>query len=54
MPITDVIKKQLAQKVRLHYKVCRDCGARNPEASDRCRKCHGHNLRAKKRELGAK
>ena len=54
MPITDVVKKQLAQKVRLHYKVCRDCGARNPEASNRCRKCHGHNLRQKKRELGAK
>lgn len=54
MPITDVVKKQLAQKVRLHYKVCRDCGAKNPEASNRCRKCHGHNLRAKKRELGAK
>ena len=54
MPITDVVKKQLAQRVRLHYKVCRDCGARNPEASDRCRKCHGHNLRQKKRELGAK
>ncbi len=54
MPITDVVKKQLAQKVRLHYKVCRDCGARNPEASNRCRKCHGHNLRTKKRQLGAK
>ncbi|HUO42387.1 MAG TPA: 50S ribosomal protein L40e [Methylomirabilota bacterium] len=54
MPITDVAKKQLAQRVRLHYKVCRDCGARTPGASDRCRKCHGHNLRWKKRELGAK
>jgi large subunit ribosomal protein L40e len=54
MPITDVAKKQLAQKVRLHYKVCRTCGARNPGASDRCRKCHSHNLRWKKRELGAK
>jgi large subunit ribosomal protein L40e len=54
MPITDVAKKQLAQRVRLHYKVCRECGARNPGASDRCRKCHGHNLRWKKRELGAK
>jgi large subunit ribosomal protein L40e len=54
MPITDVVKKQLAQKVRLHYKVCRDCGARNPGPSNRCRKCHGHNLRWKKRELGAK
>ncbi len=54
MPITDVAKKQLAQKVRLHYKVCRDCGARNPGASDHCRKCHSNNLRWKKRELGAK
>lgn len=54
MPITDVVKKQLAQKVRLHYKVCRDCGARNPGASNRCRKCHSNNLRWKKRELGAK
>ena len=54
MPITDVVKKQLAQKIRLHYKICRDCGARNPGASDQCRKCHGHNLRWKKRELGAK
>ena len=54
MPITDVVKKQLAQKVRLHYKVCHNCGARNPGPSNRCRKCHGHNLRWKKRELGAK
>jgi len=54
MPITDVAKKQLAQKHRLHYKVCRNCGARNPGPSIRCRKCRGYNLRWKKRELGAK
>jgi len=54
MPITDVVKKQLAQKHRLHYKVCRNCGARNPGPAMRCRKCRGYNLRWKKRELGAK
>jgi len=54
LPITDVFKKQLAQKHRLHYKVCRDCGARNAKAASLCRKCRGHNLRWKKRELGAK
>lgn len=54
MPITDVFKKQLAQEHRLHYKVCRDCGARNAKGATGCRKCRGHNLRWKKRELGAK
>ncbi len=54
MPITDVFKKQLAQKHRLHYKVCRDCGARNAKAASLCRKCRSYNLRWKKRELGAK
>jgi len=54
MPITDVYKKQLAQKHRLFYKVCRKCGATNSMNSDRCRKCRGSNLRWKKRALGAK
>jgi large subunit ribosomal protein L40e len=54
LPITDVYKKQLAQAHRLHYKVCRNCGARNAKAATYCRKCRGHNLRWKKRELGAK
>jgi large subunit ribosomal protein L40e len=54
MPIADVAKKQLAQRYRLHYKVCRNCGARNPASGDRCRKCRSPNLRWKKRELGAK
>jgi large subunit ribosomal protein L40e len=54
LPITDVFKKQLAQKHKLHYKVCRSCGARNALAASMCRKCRGHNLRLKKRELGAK
>ena len=54
VPITDVFKKQLAQKHKLFYKVCRNCGARNPSSAYRCRKCRGDNLRWKKRELGAK
>jgi len=54
VPITDVFKKQLAQKHKLFYKVCRSCGARNPSSAYRCRKCRGDNLRWKKRELGAK
>lgn len=54
MPITDVAKKQLAQRHRLFYKICRKCGARNAIAADRCRKCRGGDLRLKNRELGAK
>ncbi|MEM3506622.1 MAG: 50S ribosomal protein L40e [Candidatus Bathyarchaeia archaeon] len=54
MPITDFYKKQLAQKHRLFYKICRKCGVRNDPSATRCRKCHGHDLRWKKRELGAK
>ena len=54
MPITDIAKKQLAQKHRLFYKICRDCGVKNSAAAYRCRKCLGGHLRWKKRELGAK
>ncbi|MEM2123398.1 MAG: 50S ribosomal protein L40e [Candidatus Bathyarchaeia archaeon] len=54
MPISDVVKKQLAQRHRLYYKVCRNCGARNPPSAARCRKCRSYNLRWKNRELGAK
>ncbi|WP_455277668.1 50S ribosomal protein L40e [[Eubacterium] cellulosolvens] len=54
MPITDVVKKQLAQKRRLFYKLCRKCGVRNAASAVRCRRCHGSNLRWKKRELGTK
>lgn len=54
MPITDAFKKQLAQKYKLVYKICRNCGSKNPPAADRCRRCRNTNLRWKKRELGAK
>ena len=30
MPVTDPEKKQIAQKARLHMKICFTCGARNP------------------------
>ncbi|MFC1507108.1 50S ribosomal protein L40e [Thermoproteota archaeon] len=54
LPITEMEKKQLAQKRRLFYKICRDCGVKNSAAASRCRKCRGSDLRWKKRELGAK
>jgi len=54
MPVTDLVKRRIAQQHRLYLKICRDCGARNAGAADRCRKCHGGHLRWKKRELGAK
>lgn len=51
MPITDPIKKAIAQKRRLYFKVCRDCGVRNSSSAVKCRKCRGKNLRWKKREI---
>ncbi|MCW4010995.1 MAG: 50S ribosomal protein L40e [Candidatus Bathyarchaeota archaeon] len=51
MPILDPVKKSIAQKARLHMKICRDCGVRNAATSTKCRKCHSKNLRWKKREL---
>jgi len=54
MPITDLVKKRIAQEHRLYMKICRDCGARNSSQSVKCRRCRSKNLRWKKRELGAK
>ena len=54
VPITDVAKKQIAQKARLHMKICFYCGARNSLAATRCRKCKNPNLRLKNRNMGAK
>ncbi|MCJ7770096.1 50S ribosomal protein L40e [Candidatus Bathyarchaeota archaeon] len=54
MPLTDMVKKRIAQEHKLFIKICRDCGVRNSPHSTKCRKCHGSNLRWKKRELGAK
>lgn len=54
MPITDPVKKQIAQKVRLYSKICFKCGAKNSMAATRCRKCHNAYLRQKNRALGVK
>ncbi len=54
MTITDPEKKILAQEVRLHLKICLDCGARNSIRAERCRKCHKSHLRLKNRALRAK
>jgi len=54
MPITDPIKKQIAQRKRLYLKICFKCGARNSMAATRCRKCHSEYLRQKNRTLGIK
>ena len=54
MPITDVTKRSIAQKRRLFFKICFDCGAKNPIGGTRCRKCHGSHMRLKNRTLGAK
>lgn len=50
MPITDPIKRSIAQRRRLYLKICRDCGARNAPTAEKCRKCRGKNLRWKRRE----
>jgi len=54
MPITDVVKKQLAQKRRLFFKVCLRCGGKNPLSAKRCRRCRSEDLRLKNRALGVK
>jgi len=51
VPVTDPVKKAIAQKRRLYMKICRECGARNAPTATKCRKCHSKNLRWKKREL---
>jgi len=54
MPVTDPEKKQIAQKARLHMKICFTCGARNSMSATRCRKCHNSYLRLKNKTLGIK
>ncbi|MCS7096090.1 MAG: 50S ribosomal protein L40e [Candidatus Bathyarchaeota archaeon] len=51
MPITDPFKKTLAQKHRLYFKICRECGVRNAATAVKCRRCRSNNLRWKKREI---
>jgi len=47
-------KRALAQHYRLYYKICRNCGAKNPPTAEKCRRCKSKNLRWKKRTLGLK
>jgi large subunit ribosomal protein L40e len=54
MPITDVAKKQLAQKRKLFFKICLRCGKKNAITATRCRRCRSDDLRLKNRTLGAK
>jgi len=54
MPITDANKKHIAQQRRLFYKICFDCGGKNPILASRCRKCNGKHMRLKNRTIGAK
>ncbi len=54
MPITDVMKKQLAQRRKLFFKICLKCGSKNSISATRCRKCKSGDLRLKNRALAAK
>lgn len=54
MPVTDIVKRRIAQRRRLYKKICRICGAHNPPNAVKCRKCRGKSLRWKKRESGGK
>jgi large subunit ribosomal protein L40e len=51
MPVQDADNLQIVQKHLLYLKICRHCGARNPMAAEKCRRCRSRNLRAKRREL---
>jgi len=51
MPLDDPIKRRIATKALLEYKVCRNCGARNPMSAEKCRRCKSYNLRPKHAKL---
>ena len=50
MPIDDPLKRRVAMEALLSYKICRDCGARNPISATRCRRCKRKNLRLKRKK----
>lgn len=54
MPITDPIKKQIAQQRRLFFKICLKCGGKNSVRAEKCRKCGSKDLRLKNRQVGPK
>jgi len=45
MVVADPLKKQIAQRARLHMKICISCGARLDINATRCRKCRSTSLR---------
>ncbi|MFO8020597.1 MAG: 50S ribosomal protein L40e [Promethearchaeia archaeon] len=51
MPIDEPHKKRIAREHLLNKSVCRRCGALNPPKAKKCRKCHGKDLRQKRKEL---
>ncbi|PSN84409.1 50S ribosomal protein L40e [Candidatus Marsarchaeota G2 archaeon ECH_B_SAG-G16] len=51
MTITDPIKREIAARHLLRYKICRNCGAKAAITATKCRRCHSKNLRLKKQEL---
>jgi len=51
LPIEDPMKRRIAQKALLSYKICRRCGARNPISATKCRRCRSKNLRLKRTKL---
>jgi len=50
-PIDDLDKRRIARYHLLEKSVCRRCGALNPVRAKKCRRCHGKDLRLKKRDL---
>lgn len=49
MPVTlDPEKLRIVLEHRFNYKICRNCGARNPPEAVKCRRCGSKNLRLKK------
>jgi large subunit ribosomal protein L40e len=51
MPIDDPVKRRIARYHLLEKSVCRGCGSLNPVRAKKCRRCHGKDLRLKRREL---
>ncbi|MFN3805437.1 MAG: 50S ribosomal protein L40e [Pyrobaculum sp.] len=49
MPVTlDPEKLEIVMRHKFQYKICRNCGARNPLDAEKCRRCRSKNLRPKK------
>ena len=51
MPISDPIKREIASRSLIKFKICRNCGAKMSINSVKCRRCHSTNLRLKKQEI---